>query len=93
MKHEFSYLALEQPQTDAVIGIVESNGRLLLFDMWATSKYSPLRDNSQDIADKEGYIENGITTIKFSRYAVHLDWHLPTLVGKCLFYDCLKGLL
>ena len=53
-------------ETDAVIGYVESN-RFYLKDMWTTSYLSPVIDSSQDLKNREGYFENGITTLKFSR--------------------------
>ena len=54
-------------ETDAVIGYVESNGRVFLKDMWTTSYLHPVIDSSQDLKKREGYFEDGITTLKFSR--------------------------
>ena len=36
-------------------------------DMWTTSYLHPVIDSSQDLKKREGYFEDGITTLKFSR--------------------------
>ena len=58
--------------TDAIIGFVESNGNFVLLDMWTnggpTNRYQdPILEDSQDFSNQTGKIEDGITTIKFSR--------------------------
>ena len=35
--------------------------------MWTTSYLHPVIDSSQDLKKREGYFEDGITTLKFSR--------------------------
>ena len=58
---------LLQSLTDAVIGFVESNGRFFIMDMWTTGYLNPILENNQDVSKQEGKIEDGITTMKFSR--------------------------
>ena len=53
--------------TDAVIGFVESNGRVFIMDMFTTGYFPPIVDSNQDISKKFGKIEDGIMTLKFSR--------------------------
>ena len=36
-------------------------------DMWTTNYLNPVLENSQDIFDMSGKLENGVTTISFSR--------------------------
>jgi hypothetical protein len=55
-------------QTDVVIGYVEPTGRVFLRDMWTSGYLHPIVDSSQDLKKREGYIEDGITTLKFSRH-------------------------
>jgi len=50
-----------------VIGYVEGNSRLHLMDVWATGYLAPAVDRQQNVADKEGLVEDGVVTIKFSR--------------------------
>ncbi len=54
-------------QSDVVIGYVENSGRVYMRDMWTTSYLAPIVDPSQDLKNREGYVEDGITTLKFSR--------------------------
>ncbi len=35
--------------------------------MWTSSYLSPVLDHSQDLTDREGFVEDGVVTIKFSR--------------------------
>ena len=56
-----------QSLTDAVIGFVESNGRFFMMDMWTTGYLQPVLESSQDLSKQVGTIEDGITTLKFSR--------------------------
>ena len=54
--------------TDVVIGWVEiDTGRPFIMDMWTTTYLQPALDPKQDIFDKSGKLENGVTTISFSR--------------------------
>lgn len=54
--------------TDVVIGWVEiDTGRPFIMDMWTTTYLQPALDPRQDIFDKSGKLENGVTTISFSR--------------------------
>jgi len=54
-------------QTDAIIGWVEPNGRYFMMDMWTTNYLTPVLESKQDIFDMSGKLENGVTTISFSR--------------------------
>ncbi|XP_067212529.1 uncharacterized protein [Linepithema humile] len=55
-------------QTDAVLGWVDkSNGRAFVMDTWISGYNAPLLDPSQDVYNISGRIENGMTTLKFSR--------------------------
>jgi hypothetical protein len=58
---------LLQSLTDAVIGFVESNGRFFMMDMWTTGYLQPILESSQDLSRQVGIIEDGFTTLKFSR--------------------------
>ena len=58
---------LFQSLTDAVIGFVESNGRSFIMDMWTTGYLQPILESSQDLTNMEGIIEDGFTTLKFTR--------------------------
>ncbi len=42
-----------------------------LQDMWTSSYLSPVLDHSQDLSDKEGFVEDGVVTIRFSRSVQH----------------------
>jgi hypothetical protein len=53
--------------TDAVIGFVESNGRFFIMDMWTTGYLQPILESSQDLSNMEGVVEDGFTTLKFTR--------------------------
>lgn len=55
-------------QTDAVLGWVDkTNGRPFVMDTWMSGYNAPLLDSSQDIYNASGKIENGMTTLIFSR--------------------------
>lgn len=55
-------------QTDAILGWVDkTSGRAFLMDTWINGYNSPALDSSQDIYNFSGRIENGETTLKFSR--------------------------
>ena len=57
-----------QSQTDAVLGWVDkSSGRAFVMDTWISGYNPPLLDPSQDIFNASGYIEDGETTLRFSR--------------------------
>lgn len=57
-----------QSQTDAVLGWVDkSNGRAFVMDTFIRGYNAPLLDSSQDVYNISGRIENGVTTLKFSR--------------------------
>ena len=56
-----------QSLTDAVIGFADTNGRSFIMDMWTTGYLQPILEPSQDITKTEGKIEDGFTTLKFSR--------------------------
>lgn len=60
----------KMPQTDAVIGWVDKNGRPFLMDVWMSGYQKPIIDSptdKQDIYNTTGRIENGVTTIEFTR--------------------------
>lgn len=50
-----------------MIGFVEPNGRFFIMDMWTTGYLQPVLEASQDLSRQEGKIEDGVTTLKFSR--------------------------
>ncbi|CAD6215602.1 GSCOCG00000414001-RA-CDS, partial [Cotesia congregata] len=55
-------------QTDAILGWVDkTNGRPFVMDTWISGYSLPLLDPSQDIYNISGKIENGVTTLMFSR--------------------------
>lgn len=55
-------------QTDAILGWVDkTNGRAFVMDTWISGYSLPLLDPSQDIYNISGNIENGVTTLMFSR--------------------------
>ncbi|XP_011304323.1 uncharacterized protein [Fopius arisanus] len=55
-------------QTDAVLGWVDrSNGRAFVMDTWVSGYNMPLLDQSQDIMNYSGKLENGMTTLTFTR--------------------------
>ncbi len=58
---------LKQPQTDVILGWVEPNGRVFVGDMWATGYTAPKLDDSQDLLNATGRMENGRTTLTFMR--------------------------
>lgn len=65
---------LSQTQTDAILGWVEKKtGRHFLMDTWIKDYNQPLLDNSQDIYNKSGRIENGVTTLSFTRKRITND--------------------
>jgi len=53
--------------TDAIIGWVEPNGRTFIMDMWITNYLNPILESRQDITDMSGTLEDGVTTIRFTR--------------------------
>jgi len=53
--------------TDAIIGWVEPSGEFFIMDLWATSYLSPVLDESQDVSELWGGLEDGVTTLRFSR--------------------------
>jgi len=53
--------------TDAIIGWVEPNGRHFIMDMWTTNYLNPILDSRQDITDMSGSLEDGKTTLRFTR--------------------------
>lgn len=60
-------------QTDAVIGWVDNNGRPFLMDTWIVGYSSPKLDDNQDIFNASGRIQDGKTTLEFSRKRVTSD--------------------
>lgn len=66
-------IATLQPQTDVVLGWVEPNGRVFIGDMWAVGYTAPKLDESQDIINATGRIEDGKMTLSFIRPRVTKD--------------------
>lgn len=60
-------------QTDAVIGWVDKNGRPFLMDTWINGFSPPKLDDHQDIYNLTGSIENGATTLEFTRKRITED--------------------
>ncbi|XP_046744465.1 uncharacterized protein LOC124410271 isoform X6 [Diprion similis] len=55
-------------QTDAIIGWVDKlTGQPFVMDTWISGYNSPLLDESQDILERFGKIEDGFTTLNFTR--------------------------
>lgn len=75
-----------QSQTDAVLGWVDKSGRHFLMDTWIGGYTSPQLDTSQDIYNKTGKIENGMTILSFVRKRstsdeqVHSPWLIIYIV-------------
>lgn len=51
----------------------KTNGRAFLMDTWISGYNAPLLDPSQDVYNISGRIENGVTTLEFSRKRVTKD--------------------
>ena len=62
-----------QPQTDVILGWVEPNGRVFVGDMWANGYQSPKLDDSQDLLNTSGKIEEGQMTLSFTRQRITKD--------------------
>ena len=62
-----------QPQTDVVLGWVDPNGRAFVGDMWAVGYTAPKLDDSQDLINATGKIEDGKTTLTFQRQRLTKD--------------------
>lgn len=56
-----------------VLGWVEPNGRVFVGDMWAVGYTAPKLDESQDLVNTTGRIENGKTTLTFIRQRTTKD--------------------
>ncbi|ESP05236.1 hypothetical protein LOTGIDRAFT_152053 [Lottia gigantea] len=52
--------------SDAIIGWVD-NGQVHVSDRWMTGQVQPQKDAKDDIKNKRGIVENGVTTITFDR--------------------------
>lgn len=82
-----------QSQTDAVLGWVDKSGRHFLMDTWIGGYTSPQLDTSQDIYNKTGKIESGMTILSFVRKRstsdeqVHSPWLIIYVV---LTTECFK---
>ncbi|GLV40155.1 nahoda [Carabus blaptoides fortunei] len=74
-------------QTDAILGWVEKKtGRPFLMDTWIKDYNQPLLDGSQDIYNTSGRIENGVTTLSFTRKRITNDEKdLSFTNSECLF--------
>jgi hypothetical protein len=64
---------LVQSQTDAILGWVDKNGRAFFMDTWIGGYTSPLLDTSQDIYNTSGRIQDGVTTLSFTRKRLSSD--------------------
>ncbi|KAH7971442.1 hypothetical protein HPB49_024151 [Dermacentor silvarum] len=74
------------PNTDAVIGWVEKNGRFFVYDMWLSGYKEPSNDVRSDLFNVSGEHADGMTTLRFARKfdtgdAVH---DLAFAEGRCL---------
>nr|XP_024214773.1 uncharacterized protein LOC106679441 isoform X2 [Halyomorpha halys] len=54
-------------QTDAIIGWVDKSGRPFMMDTWIVGQTAPFLDESQDIFNITGKINDGVTTLTFLR--------------------------
>lgn len=54
-------------QTDAIIGWVDKNGRAFMMDTWINDYFGPKLDEHQNIYNTSGSVQNGVTTLEFSR--------------------------
>ncbi|KAH6941637.1 hypothetical protein HPB50_021001 [Hyalomma asiaticum] len=55
------------PNTDAVIGWVEKNGRFFVYDMWLSGYKEPSNDVRSDLFNVSGEHADGMTTLRFAR--------------------------
>lgn len=62
-----------QSQTDAILGWVDNNGRAFVMDTWIGGYTSPLLDTSQDIYNMSGRIQDGVSTLSFTRKRLSSD--------------------
>lgn len=80
----------KMPQTDAVIGWVDKNGRPFLMDAWMSGYQNPIIDSptdKQNIYNTTGRLENGVTTLEFTRKRVTNDkaYDLSFTDDHCLY--------
>lgn len=59
-------------QTDTIIGWVDGKGHFLM-DSWINGYSAPKVDDRQDIRNMSGRLENGYTTLDFTRKRVSND--------------------
>ncbi|XP_030757105.1 uncharacterized protein LOC115882976 isoform X4 [Sitophilus oryzae] len=73
-------------QTDAVLGWVDKTGRPFLMDTWISGYTQPFLDSNQNIYNTSGRIENGVTTLSFTRKRITNDPRdLDFTDDRCLF--------
>lgn len=73
-------------QTDAVIGWVDQAGRPAMIDTWITGYTAPKQDDTQNVYNVSGRIENGVTFLEFQRKRETNDNHdLSFTEDKCLY--------
>lgn len=87
MQLYFFSFTFTQTQTDAVLGWVDKNsGRAFVMDTWMSGYNSPLLDPSQDVYNVSGRIENGATTLRFTRKRATNDkWDFSFTDEHCLY--------
>ena len=56
-----------------MLGWVDPNGRAFVGDMWAVGYTAPKLDDSQDLINATGKIEDGKTTLTFQRQRLTKD--------------------
>ncbi|XP_076353423.1 uncharacterized protein LOC143248691 isoform X2 [Tachypleus tridentatus] len=57
----------KMPSSDAVIGWINGIGQVTVIDVWLTGYERPQYDDSQDIHDISGEVNDGRVTLRFSR--------------------------
>ncbi|XP_048508918.1 uncharacterized protein LOC105690351 isoform X2 [Athalia rosae] len=65
---------MSMSQTDAILGWVDKGtGRAFMMDTWINGYQPPMLDSSQDVGNTSGSIQDGFTTLNFSRKRVTKD--------------------
>lgn len=76
----------KMPQTDAILGFIDTQGRPFLMDTWIKGYLQPELDH-QDIYNTSGKIVDGVTVLSFTRKRISNDKEkdLSFTDDKCLF--------
>lgn len=86
----------DQSQSDAILGWVDKNGRAFFMDTWIGGYTSPLLDASQDIYNMSGRIQDGVTTLSFTRKRLSSDSKVSNVQPYILYalvFTCLLIIL